>query len=180
MPTDVYRVDSYDFSDTDVFFLDTNIWLYVYAPLAPDDWKTRVYSKALSRVLTARSRIFIDSLVLSEFINRYARFQYNLSKDSGSILDFKAYRRSAEFKPVAKEIKATVRRILKHCQITESGFSDCDIDSLLAQYGEGNSDFNDQVMVELCRAKGFKLITHDSDFKGCGVPILTANNRMFA
>ncbi|MDD2308026.1 MAG: PIN domain-containing protein [Desulfuromonadaceae bacterium] len=158
--------------------MDTNIWLYVYAPQAPDDWKTRIYSRSLVKILTAKSRIFIDALVLSEFINRYARLAYNLFKAAGSTINFKEYRQSPDFKPVAKDIESSVRRILKHCQRTESSFSDCDINSLLAKYGEGNSDFNDQLMVELCKSKGFKLITHDRDFKDCGVTVLTANNRL--
>ena len=117
-------------------------------------------------------------MVLSEFINRYSRLTYNLFKTAGSTIDFKEYRQSPDFKPVAKDIESSVRRILKHCQRTESGFSDCDINSLLTKFGEGNSDFNDQVMVELCKNKGFKLITHDSDFRDCGVTVLTANNRL--
>lgn len=178
MPTDIYRVDSYEFAESDALFFDTNIWLYVYAPQAPDDWRTRIYSKSLGKILTARSRIFIDALVLSEFINRYSRLAFNLFKETGSTIDFKAYRQSPDFKPVANDIESSVRRILKHCQRTESGFSDSDIDSLLAKYGEGDADFNDQLMVELCKRQDFKLITHDRDFKDCGVTVLTANSRL--
>lgn len=180
MPTDVVRVDSYEFVESDSLFVDTNIWFYVYAPQPPDDKRTRVYSKALSKILTAKSRIFIDAMVLSEFINRYSRLAYNLFKATGSPINFKEYRQSPDFKPVANDIESSVRRILKHCQRTESGFSDCDIDNLLAKYGEGDSDFNDQLMVELCKSKGFKLITHDRDFKNCGITVLTANNRLLA
>ena len=158
--------------------MDTNIWLYVYAPQAPDDWRTRTYSRSLTKILTAKSRIFIDAMVLSEFINRYSRLAYNLFKAAGSTIDFKEYRQSPDFKPVAMDIESSVRRILKHCQRTESCCSDCDIDSLLAKYGQGDSDFNDQIMVELCKNKGLKLITHDRDFKDCGVTVLTANNRL--
>lgn len=178
MPTEIFRVDSYEFAESDELFMDTNVWLYVYAPQAPDDKRTRVYSRALASILSAKSRIFIDAMVLSEFINRYSRLAYNLFKAAGSTIDFKEYRQSPDFKPVAKDIESSVRRILKHCHRTESGFSDCDIDSLLAKYGEGDSDFNDQLMVELCKSKCFKLITHDHDFKNCGVTVLTANNRL--
>jgi predicted nucleic acid-binding protein len=178
MPTNVYRVDSYEFAESDELFMDTNIWFYVYAPQSPDDRRTRAYSKALAKILTVRSRIFIDAMVLSEFINSYSRLAYNLFKPAGSTINFKEYRQSPDFKPIAKDIESSVRRILKHCQRTESGFSDCDIDSLLSKYGEGNSDFNDQLMVELCKSKGFKLITHDRDFKDCGVTVLTANKRL--
>jgi len=42
----------------------------------------------------------------------------------------------------------------------------------------GNSDFNDLVLVELCRSKGFMLVTDDGDFKGKGITVLTANRRL--
>lgn len=178
MTTEVFRIDSYDFAESDVLFVDTNIWFYIYAPQVPDDWKTRVYSKALAKMLTAKCRIFIDALVLSEFINRYARLTYQLSTGVGSTINFKEYRRSPDFKPVAKEIVSSVRRMLKHCQRTESGFSSGNIDQVLSEFGEGDSDFNDQLMIELCKNNGFKLITHDHDFKECGLTVLTANNKM--
>lgn len=178
MTIEVCRIDSYDFVESDVLFVDTNIWFYIYAPQAPGDWKSRVYSRALAKILTAKSRIFIDAIVLSEFINRYARLEFKLSTGSGSAIDFKEYRRSPDFKPVAMEIVSTVRRMLRHCQRTESGFSSNNIDQMLTEFGDGDSDFNDQLMIELCKNKGFKLITHDRDFKECGITVLTANNKM--
>lgn len=180
MPTDIRPIDTYEFAETETLFVDTNIWLYIYAPQAPRDWKPRIYSKALSKILAAKSQIFIDVLVLSEFINRYARLDFNLRRIAGLAVDFKEYRKSPDFKPVAKDIEISVRHVLKHCQRTESGFSACDIESLLAKFGEGESDFNDQLMVDLCRGKGFKLITHDQDFKDCGLTVLTANGRLLA
>lgn len=180
MPTDIQPIDDYKFAETETLFFDTNIWLYIYAPQAPGDWKTKIYSKALSKILAAKSRIFVDQLILSEFINRYARLVFNLRKNAGLSVEFKEYRKSPDFKPVAKDIEVSVRRILKHCQRTESCFSACDIESLLAKFGEGESDFNDQLMVELCKGKGFKLITHDHDFKECGLAVLTANRKLLA
>lgn len=178
MTTEVCRIDSYDFAESEVLFIDTNIWVYIYAPQAPDDWKTRVYSKALAKILTAKCRIFIDALVLSEFINRYARLTYQLNTGTGSTISFKEYRRSPDFKPVAKEIVSSVRRMLKHCQRTESGFSSSSIEQVLTEFEEGDSDFNDQLMIELCKNNGFKLITHDHDFKESGLTVLTANKKM--
>jgi predicted nucleic acid-binding protein len=180
MPTDSLSIDTCTFNSDDELFIDTNVWLYLYAPQAPGDWKARVYSRALAKILSAKSRIFIDALILSEFINRYTRLAFNLTKRTGAVIEYKDYRNSAEFKPVAREIEATVRRIMKHCQPTDSGFSSCDLDGLLAEFGRGNSDFNDQVMVELCKANGWKLLTHDGDFKDCGLTVLTANKRLLA
>ena len=52
------------------------------------------------------------------------------------------------------------------------------MDGLLTDYAAGNSDFNDQVITELCKNNGFTLITNDSDFKTQDIPILTANSNL--
>ncbi|MBI5185017.1 MAG: hypothetical protein HZA01_04735 [Nitrospinae bacterium] len=107
----------------------------------------------------------------------FMRRLYKLIKPK---VNFKSYRNSPEFKPVAKDIEASVRGMLKHCRRTECVFSKCDIDRVISKFGEGNSDFNDQLMLELCKYKGFALITHDRDFSDCGLTILTANKQLLA
>lgn len=177
MPIDIHPIDSYQFRDSDEFLADANIWLYIFGPQAPDDWKTKVYSKAYSSILSARGRIYVDVLILSEFINRYARLIHQITKPEEK---FKDYRNSPEFKPVARDIEASVRGMLKYCRRTAIGFPACDMDALLSKFGEGDSDFNDQLLVELCKEKGFKFITHDGDFKDCGLTILTANKKLLS
>lgn len=44
----------------------------------------------------------------------------------------------------------------------------------------GISDFNDQVLTTLCKRSGLKLVTDDGDFKGRGIPIITANQKLLA
>jgi len=64
------------------------------------------------------------------------------------------------------------------CVRTDLGFEIVDIDGLLAQFAAGNTDFNDQIIADLCRRKNLIFITHDADFKGSGLAILTANSRL--
>lgn len=52
------------------------------------------------------------------------------------------------------------------------------MNELLKDYAAGDSDFNDQVIVELCKREDLTLVTHDGDFKGSGIPILTANKNL--
>ena len=68
-------VRNYHFKSQDKLFLDANIWLYIYAPQNPKSYWVNVYSKAFGRILTAKSCIYIDILVISEFINAYARLK---------------------------------------------------------------------------------------------------------
>lgn len=175
MSRDSVSMAGYNFQPTDDVFLDANIWLFIYGPRqAPE--KTEVYSEALYRLLEARSRLFVDVLVLSEVINSCARIRWQLDplKREG----FKRFRNSSRFAPVAREITDYVRRIVAHCSRIESGFQFVDIEGLMSEYQVGGSDFNDQVIRELCKSNGFKLLTDDGDFDTQGLTVLTANPRL--
>jgi predicted nucleic acid-binding protein len=156
--------------------LDANIWLYLFGPQKPGAYWVNIYSKVFSNILSAKSQIYIDALVVSEFINRYARVkqkvvapQLNFSKD---------FRNSPDFKPIAKDIAADVKRVLNYCTRIENGFETLDIGNLLTDYATGSFDFNDQVITEICKSNGFTLITNDGDFKTQEILILTANQSL--
>lgn len=167
-------IASYNFKPSDEFLLDTNIWLLVYAPHSPKDKRVAVYSQALSGIIAAQSRIYIDILIVSEFINAYARLKWRLTSCS----DFKQFRNSKDFKPVAQDIAADVKRVLQHCRRVDDNFESLEIDSLIDEYATGIFDFNDQILTTLCKKKGLKLVTDDGDFKGQGIPVVTANKRL--
>ena len=171
-------VASYNFNPADKLLLDTNIWLLVYGPQKPGDKRVAVYSQALSKILTAQSRIYIDVLIVSEFINTYARSKWKLV--APHIKEFKGFRKSADFKPVAQDISADVKRVLQHCTRVESGFDSLAIDALINEYAAGDSDFNDQILAALCKKEGLKLVTDDGDFKNQGVAVITANQKLLA
>ena len=126
--------------------------------------------------MKANSEIFIDVLVVSEFINVCARKKSKLFP--WPMGDFKKFRKSRRFIPVAQGIAADVKQILKHCLTIESGFPALGIDDLLDEYAKGHFDFNDQVITEFCRSNGLTLITHDGDFSSQGIPVLTANKSL--
>ena len=175
MSASICDISSYNFAQTDVLLIDANIWLYIHCPQARRDDITPNYSNALAKILKAKCSIFLDVLILSEFINSYSRIKYKLQRGQS---DFKSYRQSPFFKLVAKEIADAVRRILKHCECIESGFTSIDMKSLLTDYESKCPDFNDQILAELCRSRSFKLVTHDGDFKDFDITILTANKSM--
>ena len=169
-------IRSYVFKSTDELLLDANIWLFVYAPSKPNDGRVKVYSRALSKMLKAKSRIYIDVLLVSEFINSYARMKHNILNPG--VRFNKRFRQSAAFKPIAQDVAADARLVLQHCTRVESGFDVLNIDTLVDEYEKGNSDFNDQVLADLCRSKGLTLVTDDRDFKDCGLTVVTANRRL--
>jgi len=179
MPSKADDITAYTFTSFDRLLLDANVWMFVHGPTAPGDRRAAVYSRALARILAANSTVHADVLVLSEFINRYARLRHTiLQSTAGAPSHFKHFRNSVDFRPVAQDIADAVRRILKHTTRTESGFTSADIASLIDEYERGNSDFNDQMLVELCKRQGFTFVTDDQDFKGSGLSLITANRRL--
>jgi predicted nucleic acid-binding protein len=178
MKHEATEVRHYNFTSQDRLFLDANIWLYLDGPQkSKSHWRT-TYSKVFSRILNACSQIYIDVLIVSEFINRYTRVRWGVV--APGLNSFKDFRNSPDFKPIAKDITADVKRILKHCSPIESGFAAMEIDDLLDAYALGNSDFNDQVITELCKTNGLTLITNDSDFRSREIPVLTANKSLLS
>ena len=172
----VSPVTGYPFCPEDELLLDANIWMFVYGPRKPGDTRAAIYSQALAKILAAHSRIYMDVLIVSEFINTYARLQWRLL--APHIRQFKDFRQSTAFKPVAQDIAADTRRILKLCSRTETGFELVEINAIMDAYAAGDADFNDQMLTALCKRKGLTLVTDDSDFGGQDIPIVTANKRL--
>ncbi len=167
------EIRHYNFTAQDKLFLDANIWLYLYGPPKPRSYWRPIYTSVFNRMVRAKSRIYIDVLVVSEFINAYARLKW---RDASSYPNaFKTFRNSPDFKPVAQNIATHVKQIMKHCARIESNLATLGMDNLLNDYATGDHDFNDQVITEICKNNGFTLITNDSDFKTQEIPILTAN-----
>ena len=169
-------VNDYQFNPDDKLLLDTNIWLLVYGPQKPRDTRVATYSQALANILSAKCCVYIDVLIVSEFINTYARLKWKLI--APKIKYFKKFRNSPSFKPVAKDIASDVKRVLDCCTRIENDFDILDVNDVINQYATGNADFNDQMIAILCKRKGLKLVTDDSDFGGQGISVVTANRRL--
>lgn len=177
----VYPIESYTFSESDAVLFDANIWLYLYGPqrqLYPQ--LTSIYTLAFRKIRAANSQIFIDVLVLSEFINAYARFVYNNLPEATKPANFKTFRSSVDFKPIAEDIAKYATRIVEKSEQIESGFASGNLSAMLNDYKAGKKDFNDQMLAELCKAKNLKLVTHDADFQYENLTIITANSQLLS
>lgn len=181
MAAAITAVDSHRFSRRDRLFFDTNVWLRIHTVgYDPNDQNVKAYSSAFRRCLVAGCPIFVDVIVLSEFVNRYARWMFETQPEPQRAKGFKSYRNSSAFKPVAKEIADACRRIMGVCKRLDDPFCQVDPEELLSEFETGKVDLNDQLITRLCAAQNLTLITDDGDFGGVGVPILTANRRMLA
>lgn len=183
-PSSVFRASKYTFTSGELLLFDANIWLYLYGP--PNDpkrqerWLSQLisdYSLALKRALHGGARILVDTLILSEYLNRYCRTEQGASPHKG--LSFKDFRGTPFFqKTVLPKALADVRGILAIAELPPSTIDSGLMDLVLQTFGAGNSDFNDAVLAELCRKHGWTLVTHDGDFGQLGIRVLTENRRL--
>lgn len=173
-------IRTHTFAADDRLMLDTNVWLSIYGPDPTRRRRCAHYQNAFRRMREAKSQLHLDVLVLSEFINAWARLEYSQNYPAGQPgrLSFKQFRDSPGFGPVAEEIAIQATRICRAVTRCETGFASCDVGSLLAEFGQGSSDFNDLMLANLCNKRGLIFVTDDGDFKGSDHAILTANRRL--
>lgn len=169
------NASTYAFSAADKLLPDANIWIYLNGPASnPGYWAVQAYSAILGDILTAGAELYLDVLVLSEFINRFARMEMNRLGQQ----DFKAFRQSPAFAPVALAIQQQTSQILAMCQPLDHPFSEWNHAQLLADFGSGGADWNDQLLVENCRKHGISPLTNDGDFTVGGISVFTANGKL--
>ena len=171
------RIEHYAFKASDGLLLDANIWLFLYCPHGdPKAHGPAVYSAAFKSILAAKSRIYVSSIILGEFIYRYCRLAHGLLlAKSAAPEDFKDFRRTAPFKKVATAVGDAARRVLKDARPINDDFTAIDVMRVLAEFEGGKQDFNDILIGEICRRNKLTLVTDDEDFSAQRVPILTAN-----
>ncbi len=171
----IERASTHRFEEHEELFIDTNVWIFDSG--ASDNTRKRdIYSKVLNSIRNARCKVYVDNLVVSEFVNLYSRLEARRLGVSGN--DFKPFRDSKAFFPIAEEVSEKAKKILEVAELIESGLGTQDMVSILDDYAKGGSDFNDQSFVETCKRKKFKFLTDDGDFANAGIPILTENPRL--
>jgi hypothetical protein len=129
-------------------------------------------------------KIFVDALVLSEFINRFAHLEYDRKMPRENRLpnknNYKIFRKSKDGQNTAREIVINTNKILKDSQLCDLNYNFIKkkLPTQLKEYEKFESDFNDLIYVELCKERKFTFVTHDGDFKNHNIDILTANNEL--
>lgn len=159
------------FQVEDRIVIDANVLIYVYCPLSGKDSEIYIshYSNLLQKLSDAKSSVFVNSLIVSEFINRWLRLDH---KKSG-LSDFKKdYRSSDRYKITMKTIMQQLKKFYKQCNVKnlDDGFSSIDIQNSYTHFP--SSDFNDIVIAENVKNNRCKLLTRDHDFSQYGIELI--------
>ena len=112
-PAPIHSTATYDFPEEKSYFFDTNIWLYIYGPIGWPDQKSAVYSRALREIRNSNGTIYINCMVISEFINAFSRIEFKQQTDHSR---FKEFRNSLSFRPVAEDISFQRRTPRRPCE----------------------------------------------------------------
>lgn len=175
-----HDVSKYAFSKGEPILIDANVWLYLQPPAAqPPPAFAKRYSSALKNILSAGATPVIESIVLSEYLNRYLRLEYDAAWRN-AYPKFKDFRKSGYFAPLAQAAVADAKQILKLATPQDTRLPTTDIAAILAETEAGTLDFNDAVLVENCRLNDWKLLTNDGDMTIGGIEVLTTYKPLLA
>lgn len=174
MANRIESIKSYSIKSSDVFFFDNNVWMYLLCPIGNyKASKQAEYSKFFSYVVSRKVPIFTNSLVISEFANRYLKLDFALENSKkgnpGRFKDFKKdYLKSAEGKATINFLKNQIGQILKVCEKCSDEFNSINTDDVMQLFVE--IGFNDSYYVNQAKKKNWIIVSDDSDFTRNQIP----------
>ena len=173
-----YDLASYSFGSGERILLDTNIWLYLY-PVSEGSKASfaRRYVGAFWRLIEAQAQPVLDPMVLSEYLNAYCRIVWRREFRS-RYSSFKRFRQSKDFREVGLTAYADAMEILDVCQVHSISADELDLKQALEDFESARVDFNDALLVDVCKKQNLKLMTHDGDFQSGGIEVLTINRHL--
>lgn len=158
-------------------FFDANVLLYLFGSTS-STW-ANTYSSVFSQCLKMGNDLCVDVTVLSEFINRFLRIEYEnylrTNGLNGQQIKFKDFRSQSEGVQASQDVETIVKgRILNKFALVGKLFDVADINAISLV----NCDFNDELIVKTCQQHQCVLVTNDADFSGANIDILSANKNL--
>ena len=155
-------------------FFDANVVMYLFWPvLSEGNWSDK-YASIFGKLLANKNPLAVNSFILSEVINLVLRLEYNGYENAYS--GFKIFRDSSDGRKVQEDIFDILKdKVLNYFSVTDKQMTAADIKNMLAV---DNLDFNDKIIVDVCKEYNMVLLTNDADFAAAGIDILSANKRL--
>ena len=127
----------------------------------------------------------INTFVLSEVINRVLRIELEnedkkkkkkKKNKNKKKIDFKSFRNSPKGQSIQKDIfDITKNKILKYFQVIDKQLTTDNIKNMLSL---DTLDFNDKIILDVCKTHNMVLLTNDADFANADIDILSANQKI--
>lgn len=173
------KISQYTVGPNEEFFFDTNVWMFIMAPLAASKQnKQTSYSGLLREIVSRGATIWINSQVVAEYINKCLRMEFDQWKDRTQSYgaEFKRdFRPTPEYLSALNNAKSQISAILQRSERHPDDFHNIDIDAIVASMGS-SCDYGDAIIIDLCKRKKFKLVTDDGDMTKSDFPftVITA------
>ncbi len=162
------KIDDYTVSPTESFLFDTNVWLFIYGPIASSEIKKqKKYSSLLSDILSRKAGLYITSLVVAEYINRVLRIGFEQWRredyeNRKNALFKQDYRKTEHYDSVLKDAIAQMTEILQCAKQHPDDFHRIDMNQMLNRLNK-DCDYNDAYLVKCCELSNFKFVSDDKD-----------------
>ena len=158
------------------FFFDTNVLIFLYN--SNSRYKNTAYYSALhKKLLETESEIIVDSTVISEYINRSLRIEFdNYKSRLTDKVTYKEFRDSEIGQKKTEDVYYVVNIFLSQFNVVNTIVADLDFESVLQV---DKLDFNDKIIKHICSTNNYILVTDDSDYKEHEIEILTNNKALF-
>lgn len=180
MKNKAHNLSTYVFSAGEQVLVDANVWLYMFpAPGNTTHSFAKTYSKGFQNLKQANAVPVLDHLILSEYLNRYCRIEYDANFKHVHP-KYKDFRNSSDFVSIAEDAHVFAKKILSFCQTHALQADQIDLIAVLDAFKSAHMDFNDAVIVEVCKKNNLKLMTNDGDFTLGGIELLTTNHKLLA
>lgn len=173
------KIKDYEVSPTDSYVFDTNVWIFIFGPIAGSNLKQQMqYAQLFQDIQSRGATIFITSLIISEFINAVLRINFanwKIQEDNVNA-DFKHdYRPTAHYKNALAEIKENVKIILNHTQKRNDDFREMSFISL-HRFLDNNCDYNDAYLLKYCIENKLHIVSDDKDItqQDVAIKVITA------
>jgi len=184
----IINVENYTPVDEDKFLIDANIWIYLFEPLEKSDEQMQeIYTNFFDKLRKANCNIYVTAQIISEFINKLLRIEFQIYKDYIKEMDpsffdtkkfeFNDYKQIPEYKKYIKYFSDIVKtKILMVSNRLNDQFDSINMDEIFNNIEE--YDFNDKYYIHLAENDGIKILTNDKGFfKNKSVTIVSAKAR---
>ena len=154
--------------DSNKFIFDTNVLIYMHGFL-PNEEKAKLFSPIVDYIVKNRHEVYLDKVVISEFINKYInqslKKKLSIPEDEPFKFEKTKHRSLQEYKDVLTELNTIITQILSAYNIKnmDNIYEICPEQATKALE---QMEFNDYLIVESAKKIGATLLTADNDIIG--------------
>lgn len=164
----IAQLKDYRAKASELFLFDTNIWLFLFAPIGGYEVKKQEgYTKFLEHISSVNGRVVVTALVFSEIASvlywkAFKDFEKALGQQGITADRKKNFLGSDKHNELLALTRSVYNSILKIADRYPDDFNSIDMPAI--QVGMRQGSFEDAYYVRLAEKKKFSIVTDDRDF----------------